>query len=185
MRVDDLGHETKFVIVNDLTPHRVEEAFKQRVTEMALGYTRTVGVGGWKGKEEQITTYAVASLTQHQIETLVDLLLRGSRMKDIYVVMPGGMARGYCAGVAAAPPPTQSERFGQDRGNSAPVSMERFHGTRDTGWDNASYPGRVPADDVTKELPRGGHQSYCAAVRSHGAACDCIGHGEFIPATHF
>lgn len=95
IREDDLGHETQFVLVDSLTSPSARQWFEGAVTNMALGFTRIHALGGWKGQNEAITIYRVASLTNIQRTKLVEYLLANTEMTDLYVVLPGGMAKGY------------------------------------------------------------------------------------------
>lgn len=101
LRADDLGGETQFVIVDDCITDYGRERWHAMLTSMALGYTKIAATGGWRGKEEPITIYRVASLNHHQMMACVKFLLDarwspaiGRLMRDVYVVRHGH-ARGY------------------------------------------------------------------------------------------
>lgn len=96
LRIDELGRETQFVLVNNLTSPTAQAVFEGMLTEYALGYTRIRATGGWKGVEEAITIYRVASLTVSMRDVLVKYLLERTAMTDLYVVSPTGVAYGYC-----------------------------------------------------------------------------------------
>lgn len=156
----DLGHETEFVIVAELIDTDALKDFESMVTNMALGFTVYRGIGGWKGVNEDILIYRIASLDNYQRQTLTHFLLHNTGMKDLYVVLPGGMAKGYCletdpyvsaddvtldAATAARyradrmaddKPLTQPKQFNSSRGLPyRPGSTTHvLHGTRDTGW---------------------------------------------------
>ncbi len=121
LRIDDLGHETQFVVVDDLITHNTVQQFEAWLYELALGFTRIKAIGGWRGKTEDITIYRVASLDDTHRTFLAQYLLNHSKMQDVYIIRPDGMAQGYC---------TEDEYM-------APLvnyEYDRLHGTRNTGW---------------------------------------------------
>jgi hypothetical protein len=95
-RVDDLGRETVFNLVDELITIDASTKWNDMLTNMALGYTRYNAIGGWRGKEELITVYRVASLFDSQVVDCIDFLLHNTNMKDVYVVHKDGVARGHC-----------------------------------------------------------------------------------------
>jgi hypothetical protein len=95
-RVDDLGHETVFHLVDDLISRDAFANWHGMLTDMALGYTRYCATGGWGGEEEFITVYRVASLLDSQVADCIIFLLNYTGMKDVYVVHKDGVARGHC-----------------------------------------------------------------------------------------
>lgn len=120
LRIDELGHETQFILVETLVSYDAFIGFERRLMDYALGFTRFFGHGGWKGAKETITIYRVASLSNTQRLALIHYLLDNTGMTDLYVVLPGGMAQGYCY-----------EEVGSIVGKFA------LHGTRRTGWPEA------------------------------------------------
>ena len=123
LRRDELGHETLFHVVTNLISDNVCAEFERRITTYALGYTKYAATGGWKGTEERIHVYRVATLTELQRRDLIEFLLNNTAMQDVYVVLPGGLAVGYCH-EELAPPAYHKAR-------------EALHGTRDTGWPHS------------------------------------------------
>jgi hypothetical protein len=95
-RVDALGRETVFHLVDDLITIDTFIEWNAMLTDMALGYTRYNAKGGWRGKEELITVYRVASLFDSQVADCIIFLLNNTDMKDVYVVHKDGVARGHC-----------------------------------------------------------------------------------------
>jgi hypothetical protein len=95
-RVDDLGRETAFHLVNNLTPIAIFNEWEAMLTDMVLGYTRSNAWGGWRGKEENVTVYRVASLVDSDVVACIHFLLTSTDMKDVYVVHEDGIARGHC-----------------------------------------------------------------------------------------
>jgi hypothetical protein len=95
-RVDRLGRETVFHLVDDLVTIDTFIKWNALLTDMALGYTRYNATGGWRGKEELITVYRVATLDDGMVAACVQFLLHNTDMKDIYVVHEDGVARGHC-----------------------------------------------------------------------------------------
>ena len=100
---------------------------------MVKGWTRIFAEGGWKGDREAVWLYKVAGLDNLQRHTIVDYLLHNTGMKDLYVVLPGGMAVGYCLEEI---PMTQAERFQANRGwpYQPGCVLDRFVGTQNLGW---------------------------------------------------
>ena len=111
IRVDELGRETVFVIVDDLISVPARYTFEQKLKDVAQGYTKHRAMGGWylSENDEHITVYRVANLIPQHRDDLITWLLECTRMRDLYVVYPDGIARGHCI-------------------------EEPLHGTRDTGW---------------------------------------------------
>ncbi len=138
LRVYALGLEHEFVVVDECISAEMTTEFQKRLTGLAQGYTRLTGTGGWKGKEEAITIYRVASLTDDDVEGLITFLLENTAMKDLYVLSPHGVAKGYCYEEAREPRPQPTlSRHG----------MPQYHGVRDTGWPRS-------ADDVRHRFGR-------------------------------
>lgn len=135
IRVDDLGHETQFILVDHLVPLQVKKDFRQKLFDMALGYTKVMAWGGWRGDEEATWIYKVASLSTSQRNELIEFLLHNTGMKNIYVVLPGGLAQGYSL-EHDQKPLTQVEQFQASRGRPYEPGciLDTLHGTRDTGW---------------------------------------------------
>ena len=103
LRIDALGRETQFIVIDDCITNTGRTVFETKLTELALGYTKFAAVGGWRGKEEATTVYRVASLSMPQVIECAELLLDarwspaiGRIMRDVYVVLPSGEAIGVC-----------------------------------------------------------------------------------------
>ena len=93
IRCDDLGHETQFILCeHDVTPTNKTQ-FESMLYRVAQGFTLLCGKGGWRGTVEPISVYRVASLTDGQRAILICWLLDNTRMTDVYVILPGGMAK--------------------------------------------------------------------------------------------
>jgi hypothetical protein len=149
LRVDPLGSETLFHIIDANITDTGRKFFEQILTDFALGYTKQSAIGGWRGTEEQITVYRVASLTGAQIQTCIKLLLDarfspaiGRIHRDVYVVIDG-----------------RSYGYSYEYEDTAPIELPRFHGQVDRkpqGWrdlrevartlDRLPQLGEVPKD---------------------------------------
>jgi hypothetical protein len=154
LRIDELGRETQFVLIDDLVRPIVREEFERRLYNYALGFTAIQAIGGWRGRTEAVTIYRVATLTDVQRINLVTLLLTDTAMTDVYVVLPNGNAIGCCyeepgaVGEHDAPSNRPLGRWTPDmiaskgsvlhganqafQGHGRPA--EPLHGARDTGW---------------------------------------------------
>ena len=95
IRSDALGRETQFHVCCDQISRQDRNAFETMLTHMALGYTKLPARGGWKGVEEDVIIYRVASLSENQIDKCVAFLLTHTSMTDLYVVMPNGTVWGH------------------------------------------------------------------------------------------
>ena len=95
IRSDALGRETQFHVCCDQISRLARNAFETMLTHMALGYTKLPARGGWKGVEEDVIIYRVASLSENQIDKCVAFLLTHTSMTDLYVVMPTGTVWGH------------------------------------------------------------------------------------------
>lgn len=103
MREDDLGHETIFVIEDDRITYDVRGQFLRRLVHRTQGYRVTDTMGAWHEERNHCSCYHVASLSEtHRLE-LVEFLLANTTIKDLYVVCPGGLARGYSLSKEAFP----------------------------------------------------------------------------------
>ena len=131
IRCDDLGHETQFILCNRDLPHGCTKAFEALLYNMAQGFTLLYGEGGWRGAVEPINIYRVASLTDEQRAILICWLLDNTRMTDVYVILPGGMAKGYSR--TTEPATEQPALY-----NTAPAFSGKLHGVRDTGWPHTA-----------------------------------------------
>lgn len=135
VRADDLGHETQFILPVDDCTDDVVERFEAMLYDTALGFTLTFGIGGWRGATEPIAIYRVASLSKMQRDALVRWLLHNTSCRDLYVVLPGGLAMGYSL---TSEPDTQTSPLANTAppftGQHRPYPPGTLHGTRDTGW---------------------------------------------------
>lgn len=146
LRIDALGRETQFVIVNHCITNYGRQKWEEYLTALALGYTKIDATGGWRGKEEAITLYRVASLTDAMIRDCVEFLLDaqhspaiGRLMTDLYVIYPSGEAYGFCYEYPKATLPAQ-RYHGQTEASflarQSPAMRAKLHGARDTGWNH-------------------------------------------------
>jgi hypothetical protein len=146
LRLDYLGSETQFHVVDNCITAYGREQWEALITKMALGYTKIAAVGDWKGTQEAITVYRVASLTGDQINECVTFLLDakwspaiGRLHRDLYVVWPNGQSMGYS--YEYGDQTINLDHFhGQVSRDSAlierqsPAAQAKYHGARDTGW---------------------------------------------------
>ncbi len=136
IRVDDLGHEYQFHVVRQLITQPALNEFHTMLTTFARGYTMSTAIGAWQPLDgpgpftEVVLVYRVASLAPSQAAELIEFLLVCSDMKDIYVVHPGGLARGHSL------EPVRRSSPAADAIAEALAFRDagRLHGTRDTGW---------------------------------------------------
>lgn len=96
IQIDDLGRETQFVVCDTQIAPAIRQAFEALLTRAALGYTKIEAWGGWRGNEEPITIYKVASLNPLDRDYAIQYLLINTAMTDLYVVYPDGQAKGHC-----------------------------------------------------------------------------------------
>ena len=95
-RVDALSRETHFHVLPRLIHYEERKAFECLLTRYALGFTRSEAtVGGWRGDEEGVAVYRVATLTDEQVRECIEFLLNHSRMEEVYVVHADGVARSH------------------------------------------------------------------------------------------
>jgi hypothetical protein len=144
LRIDPLGAETQFVIIDDRITAYGRQQWEAKLTELCLGYTKIAAIGGWRGTEEPITIYRVASLDHIARQECIKFLLDakwspaiGKLMRDLYVIHPDGQAYGYSYEYddAAIDLPrfhgmveTETDTLYRE------ITGKAFHGTRDTGW---------------------------------------------------
>jgi hypothetical protein len=95
-RIDNLGAETIFHLVDGCVSPECRETFETRLYTAALGFTRSLQTGGWRGAEEPVYVYRVASLSDDATFNLIRWLLDHTAMQDVYVVHSDGVARGHC-----------------------------------------------------------------------------------------
>jgi hypothetical protein len=158
LRIDELGRETWFILPDEQLPESVRSDFEAILYEDVDGFTLSRGIGGWKGSTEKVLIYRVASLAPSRISGLARFLLDSTTMKDIYIVLPGGHARGYSyedvpAGQLAPigySIHTRNNRAAALRGLPPKDSMP-LHGVRRTGWPETKDGGFVNTYTKLKE----------------------------------
>jgi hypothetical protein len=178
LRIDRLGHETQFVVIDDCITEYGRAHWEAHLTKLALGYTKLAARGGWRGVEEATTIYRVASLTREQAIECAEFLLDarwspaiGRIMRDVYVILAGGETIGACYEY-----PDFKIDLPTYHGMVEPVSETdklyyaltgRLHGTRDTGWSKPGERMPLASDAAPKRWPNEERQrSFDAAHAS-------------------
>jgi hypothetical protein len=156
LQIDALGRETQFVVVDANLTDYGRTQWEAHLTALALGYTKLHAIGGWRGIEEPITIYRVASLSAKDRQECIKFLLDaryspaiGKLHRDLYVIHDDGQAYGYCYTYddAAINLPTfhgmvqqstvadvEAAKAASFIGRQSPAAQAKYRGTRDTGW---------------------------------------------------